>query len=65
MAKTDDKLIGFSQRINDPAFKQYQKNRALWTIYFALGISVIAVIGFYLYGVYSSEMYNPEAIYVG
>jgi hypothetical protein len=65
MAKTDDKLIGFSQRINDPAFKRYQKNRTLWTVYFTIGISMIAVIGFYLYGVYSQEIDNPEATYVG
>lgn len=65
MTNDSQNRTGFSKHINDPAFKQYQKNRTHWTLYFTIGISVTAIIGFYLYGQYSSEIDNPEATHIG
>ena len=58
-------LLGFSQKINDPAFAKYVKDTNQWSGYFSLGLSFFAVIGFYIYGQTSSEMENPEALYIG
>ena len=46
-------LRGFSHRINDPAFARYIKSSNRWSA------------GFYIYGEISSEMDNPEALYIG
>lgn len=56
---------GYSDRIDDPAFKRYLKHTRQWSLYFALGLAVIACAGFYLYGETSAEMDNPEALYIG
>ncbi len=57
--------IGFSQKINDPAMARYVKNTNRWSAIFALIIAVVAVAGFYIAGETSSEMENPEALYIG
>ncbi len=57
--------IGFSPKINDPAFANYLKNSNRWAGYFSLGLAFFAVLGFYIYGETSSEMENPEALYIG
>lgn len=56
---------GFSSRINDPAFEKYIKNTNRWSGIFAAILAVAAVIGFFIYGEISSEMDNPQALYIG
>jgi hypothetical protein len=58
-------LIGYSERIKDPAFARYQRNSAAWSFSFAAILALAAIIGFYIYGETSSEMENPEALYIG
>jgi hypothetical protein len=57
--------IGYSEKINDPAFEKYIKNSNRWSLYFALIIAVIAIAGFFIYGESSSDMDNPEALFIG
>lgn len=57
--------IGYSQKINDPAFAKYIKDTYLWSGYFSLGLAFFAVLGFYIYGESSSEIENPGALYIG
>lgn len=58
-------LIGYSERINDPAFARYRRNSAVWSFSFAAILALSAVIGFYIYGERSGEMDNPQALYIG
>ena len=58
-------LRGFSSRISDPAFAKYVKNSNRWAAIFSIILAVAAVIGFYIYGEASSEMDNPESLYIG
>ncbi len=65
MGNSNNGLLGFSQKINDPAFIKYVKNTNRWSGYFSLGLAFFAVLGFYIYGQTSTEMENPEALYIG
>lgn len=58
-------LVGFSDRINDPAFASYIKQGTAWIFIFTSIISVIAIVGFYIYGETSVEMDNPQALFIG
>jgi len=58
-------LIGFSERINDPAFASYQRQSTAWSFIFAGILAVIVIVGFFIYGQTSSEMDNPQALYIG
>lgn len=60
-----ENLIGFSPRINDPAFARYIKNSKRWSYLFAGILAIIAIAGFYIYGETSTEMDNPQALYIG
>lgn len=57
--------LGYSPKINDPAFKKYLKSTNRYSFYFSVVLAVIAVVGFYIYGETSYEMDNPEALYIG
>lgn len=57
--------IGYSERINDPAFALYLKNTNRWSAIFSMVLAVAAVLGFYIYGETSSEMENPQALFIG
>lgn len=57
--------IGYSQKINDPAFAKYVKNSNSYSGYFSLGLAIIAVLGFFINGEVSDEMENPESLYIG
>lgn len=57
--------IGYSERIHDPAFARYLKNNNRWSAIFSMILAVAAVIGFYIYGETSSEMENPQALFIG
>lgn len=59
------KLIGYSPRINDPAFAQYLKNTKRWSLMFASILALAAIAGFFIYGETSSEMDNPQALFIG
>lgn len=61
----NNKHIGYSSKINDPAFAKYLKNTNKWSLYFSFILAVIAIAGFFIYGETSSEMDNPEALYIG
>ena len=65
MEYTNNGLLGFSQKINNPAFSKYVKDTNRWSGYFSLGLAFFAVLGFYIYGETSTEMENPEALYIG
>jgi len=58
-------LIGYSEKINDPAMTRYVRNTNRWSAIFALIIAVAAVVGFYIAGETGSDMENPEALYIG
>lgn len=57
--------IGYSDRINDPAFAKYLKDTNRWSAIFSVIIALMAIIGFFIYGEVSTEMDNPQAIYIG
>lgn len=57
--------IGFSAKINDPAFARYMRDTRRWSVIFASVLAAVAVAGFYIYGEISREMDNPEAVYIG
>lgn len=57
--------IGYSERIHDPAFARYLKNTNRWSAIFSLILAVAAVVGFFIYGEVSSEMGNPQALFIG
>lgn len=58
-------LVGFSDKINDPAFASYIKQGTAWIFIFTSIISAIAIVGFYIYGQTSVEMDNPQALFIG
>ena len=57
--------VGFSPKINDPAFAKYQRASNKWAIIFAGILAVIAVVGFPIYGHRSGELEMPESLYYG
>lgn len=57
--------VGFSPKINDPAFLKYIKNTKRWAFIFSFIMAAIAIIGFYFYGENGSEMDNPQALFIG
>jgi len=57
--------VGFSTKINDPAFAKYLKSTNKYSIVFSIVIALIAIIGFTVYGEKSSEMGNPQAFFIG
>ena len=64
-SRSGNERVGYSLRINDPAFKGYIKNSNRWSAIFSAILALIAVIGFYIYGETGTEMENPEALYIG
>lgn len=56
---------GFSTKISDPAFAKYLKNTNKWSAIFSIILAMAAIIGFFIYGETSSEMDNPQAMYIG
>ncbi|MBU1342969.1 MAG: hypothetical protein KKE44_07700 [Proteobacteria bacterium] len=64
-AVINPKLVGYSDRINDPAFAGYLESSDRYAWIFSIILSTAAVMGFFLYGQMSDEMDNPEALYIG
>lgn len=58
-------LVGFSAKINDPAFAEYKKKAGIWSILFALILAVIALVGFPIYGKISGEIDWPGSLLYG
>ncbi|MFO7887671.1 MAG: hypothetical protein R6U59_05070 [Eubacteriales bacterium] len=59
------KRVGYSKKITDPAFKKYLNQSKSWSLIFSLILATFAAAGFFIYGETSSEMNNPQALYVG
>ncbi|MEA4816423.1 MAG: zinc ribbon domain-containing protein [Lachnospiraceae bacterium] len=58
--------IGYSSKVNDPAFAAYLKNSNRWSAIFSVIIAVIAVVGFFIAGEMGVEdMENPQALFIG
>ena len=59
-------MAGFSEKINDPVFAKYLKNTNRWAAIFAVGLAVVAVIGFTIAGALGVDnMENPQAFFQG
>jgi hypothetical protein len=58
-------MIGFSSKINDPAFAKYIKQSNSWSAIFSLILAVIAAVGFPVYGRVSGEIDWPNSLYYG
>jgi peptidoglycan/LPS O-acetylase OafA/YrhL len=57
--------MSYSNKISDPRFDKYIKNTRDYRYQFGFILAIVAVVGFYLYGKFSDEMDNPEALYIG
>lgn len=57
--------VGYSHRINDPAFSKFVKNSNRYALIFAVVLAIIAVVGFTIAGEMSSDMDNPESMFIG
>lgn len=58
-------LAGFSNKINDPAFEKYIKSSNKWSAIFSVILAIAAIIGFFIYGEKSSEVGNPQSLFIG
>lgn len=58
-------LVGFSAKINDPAFSRYVRHANLWSAIFSGMLAVAAVIGFTIAGEVGTDMENPESMFIG
>ncbi len=66
IAALNDPLVGFSPKINDPAFARYVRNTRRWRVAFSWGLAVTAVAGFTLAGATGADgLHNPQAFYCG
>lgn len=57
--------VGYSERINDSAFKKYIRNNKQWAGIFSMILAIVVIVSFAIYGQLSDEMDNPEALYIG
>lgn len=58
-------FVGFSSRINHPAFATYLKHSSQWSVIFACILAVIALIGFPIYGNASGDIAFPASLLYG
>lgn len=58
-------LIGFSSKINDPAFASYKRKSVAWAFIFSGILAVIAIAGFPIYGNMSGEIEWPNSLFYG
>lgn len=65
MRTSTSSLIGFSDKINDPAFFKYKKDSSNWSAIFSGILAVIAIIAFPIYGKSTGELDWPESLYYG
>jgi len=57
--------MAYSNKIHDQAFDKYLQNSKNWKFQFSLIIAALAIAGFWMYGAFSDEMDNPEALQIG
>lgn len=57
--------LGYSNKISDPLFKKYVKNTNRYAMIFSFIIAIIAIVGFYIAGETSSDMDNPDSLFIG
>lgn len=57
--------VGYSSKINDPAFDKYRSDSKRWSYLFSFILFIVAVIGFPVYGNVSGEMEMPYSLYYG
>ena len=57
--------VGFSSRIDDPAFETFQAEASRWSMIFALIIAAIALVGMPIYGAASGDLHWPTSLYYG
>lgn len=57
--------VGFSARINDPAFARYQSASNNWSFMFSLILAAIAAIALPIYGKTSGKIPWPDSLYYG
>ncbi|MEA5060598.1 MAG: hypothetical protein EOM66_05225 [Clostridia bacterium] len=59
-------LVGYSNKINDPAFAKYIKSSNRYAAIFSMILAAAALIGFYIAGEMGAEgMENPQSLYIG
>ncbi len=57
--------VGFSRKINDPAFAHYVQDSNRWAAIFSIILAVVAVVGFTVAGEMGGEVDNPQAFLIG
>ena len=57
--------VGFSEKINDPAYDKYRKSSRKWSYIFSLILAAIAVIAFPVYGSVSGDIDFPYSLFYG
>ena len=57
--------VGYSDKINDPAFAKYLTNLKRYSWIFAWIIAAALTGGFFYYGTTGKDMDNPQALYIG
>lgn len=58
--------IGYSRKIEDPAFKKYLKNTNRWAGMFGVVLALIAFVGFYIAGELGIDgVENPQGMMIG
>lgn len=63
--ENNDKLMGYSSKINDPAFENYVRKTNRFVIIFTIIGALAFIIGFYITGLNSDEMSILESIIIG
>jgi len=58
-------LIGFSDKISDPAYSKYKKDSITWSFLFSFILAIIAIIGFPIYGNNTGDLDWPESLFYG
>jgi len=57
--------LGYSSKIDDPAFDKYRSDSKRWSYMFSFILFIAAVVGFPIYGNISGEMDMPNSLYYG
>ncbi|MEJ5230254.1 MAG: hypothetical protein WHT65_09655 [Pseudothermotoga sp.] len=58
-------MVGFSEKINDPAYEKYKKASAKWAYLFSLILAAIAIIAFPIYAQSTKEITLPQGFLYG
>lgn len=58
-------IVGYSKKISDPAFDKYLSNTKKYGKQFTVGLVVLLIVGFGIYGAVSDDMEFTQAILIG